>query len=43
MNILGDNIVDDANNMFDYINKFKGKDFILDKIDNDTFTYTKRK
>jgi len=35
MGVYGNSIVDDANKMFDYINKFKGKDFILDKIDVD--------
>ncbi len=32
MNIRGYDIVDDANNMFDYINNFDGKDFELEKI-----------
>ena len=35
MNVLGNNIVDDANSMFDYINKFKGKDFILEKVEKE--------
>lgn len=43
MNILGKNIVDDANSMFDYINNFKGKDFILEKIDKDVLSYTKKR
>ena len=33
---MGNDIVDDANNMFSYINRFEGKDFILDKIEKDT-------
>ena len=32
MNVLGNDIVDDANSMFDYINNFKGKDFLLERI-----------
>lgn len=32
MNVCGYNIIDDANSMFDYINKFEGKDFILQKV-----------
>lgn len=36
MNVLGDDIVDDANSMFDYINRFEGKDFLLDKIEKDS-------
>ncbi len=44
MGVLGHNIVDDANSMFDYINKFEGKDFILDKISTEEVrTYTKRR
>lgn len=35
MNVLGNDIVDDANSMFDYINRFKGKDFILDKVEKE--------
>lgn len=35
MGVKGDSIVDDANSIFDYINKFKGKDFILDKIETE--------
>lgn len=31
-NIKSDNIVDDANSMFAYINNFKGKDFILEPV-----------
>lgn len=43
MNVLGENIVDDANHMFDYINQFQGKDFIFDKIDPSDIQYTKRR
>lgn len=43
MDVLGNNIVDDANSMFDYINQFEGKDFILDKIDIDEYVYKKRR
>lgn len=32
MNVLGNDIVEDANNMFDYINRLDGKDFVLEKI-----------
>ena len=35
MNVLGNDIVDDANSMFDYINNFKGKDFILEKVEKE--------
>lgn len=35
MNVLGNDIVDDANSMFDYINNFKGKDFLLEKIEKE--------
>ena len=35
MNVLGNDIVDDANNMFDYINKFEGKDFVLQKLEKE--------
>ncbi len=44
MGVYGRSIVDDANSMFDYINKFEGKDFILDKIDvEEQRTYAKRR
>ncbi len=43
MGIRGQNIVDDANRMFDYINKFEGKDFILEHIDCEDRAYTKRR
>ena len=33
MGVYGRDIIEDANNMFDYINNFKGKDFVLEKID----------
>jgi len=32
MNVYGNDIVEDANNMFDYINEFKGKGFELQKV-----------
>jgi len=32
MNVYGNDIVEDANNMFDYINSFDGKDFELEKV-----------
>jgi hypothetical protein len=35
MNVLGNDIVDDANSMFDYINNFKVKDFILEKVEKE--------
>ena len=35
MNVKGNDIVDDANSMFSYINRFEGKDFILDTIEKD--------
>ena len=35
MNVYGRDIVDDANNMFDYINNFKGLDFVLDKVEKE--------
>jgi len=42
MDVLGEDIIEDANNMFDYINRFEGKDFILDKIDKDNpYVYKK--
>lgn len=43
MGVLGNNIVDDANSMFDYINQFEGKEFILDKIDTSELIYRKRR
>lgn len=43
MGVLGNNIVDDANSMFDYINQFEGKEFILDKIDTSELVYRKRR
>jgi len=42
MNVLGKDIVDDANGMFDYINKFEGKDFLLERVEKDS-TYQKVK
>ena len=35
MNVYGRDIVDDANSMFDYINNFKGLDFVLDKVEKE--------
>ena len=35
MNVYGNDIVDDANNMFDYINNFKGLGFTLDKVEKE--------
>ena len=35
MYVLGNDIVDDANSMFDYINNFKGKDFLLERIEKE--------
>lgn len=35
MNVYGNNIIDDANNMFDYINRFEGKDFLLEPIEKE--------
>lgn len=35
MNVRGHDIVNDANSMFDYINRFKGKDFILDRVEKE--------
>ena len=32
LNIRGDNLVDDANSLFDYINRIDGKEFTLDTI-----------
>lgn len=43
MGVMGHSIVDDANRMFEYINKFEGKEFILDKIETSDFGYTKRR
>lgn len=34
MGVYGNNIVDDANRMFEYINNFNEKDFILESIDD---------
>ena len=36
MNVYGNDIVDDANNMFDYINNFKGLGFTLDKVEKES-------
>lgn len=35
MNVRGYDIVNDANSMFDYINRFEGKDFILDRVEKE--------
>lgn len=42
MGVLGTSIVDDANRMFEYINSFKDRDFVLEKIIDDV-KYTKRR
>ena len=39
MNIYGNDIIEDANNMFDYINEVENKDFIIDNIDVKRLVY----
>lgn len=39
LNIRGDNLVDDANSLFDYINRIDGKEFTLDRVEESPKVY----
>lgn len=39
LNIRGDNLVDDANSLFDYINRIDGKEFTLDRAEESPKVY----
>ena len=39
MRVYGNDIVEDANSMFDYINEATEKDFTLEPIDIKKYTY----
>ena len=39
LNIRGENLVDDANSLFDYINRIDGKEFTLDRVEESPKVY----
>lgn len=39
LNIRGENLVDDANNLFDYVNRIDGKEFTLDRVEESPKVY----
>lgn len=39
LNIRGDNLVDDANSLFDYVNRIDGKEFTLDRVEESPKVY----
>lgn len=39
LNIRGDNLVDDANNLFDYVNRIDSKEFTLDRVEESPKVY----
>lgn len=41
LNIFGNDIIEDANSLFDYVNDIESKDFILDKIEGKPKVYRK--
>ena len=39
LNIRGENLVDDANSLFDYVNRIDGKEFTLDRVEESPKVY----
>lgn len=39
LNVRGENLVDDANSLFDYVNRIDGKEFTFDRVEESPKVY----